>query len=400
MINTDTSSIPQEQTETMQWYAYGYDFGNSEIDAVLLKPNPAKERTDILSKSTPTAFTQLNTTVLKSMGVNTDTALIIRMQEEQASYGIGSVALVQSTDPWSGRGDLQRYASRYSLRALLAMSGSMVPDKEYGLLVVSGLPAETYQKNPGLRKDIKAALTGKWTFTLDGGKTWRTCHVEVALTIMEGAGALIAYGGPESSQMSAVIDIGGRTTDLYVARGQTPVIEYCTGKPIGVESAAKMLINSFESKYGFPLTPLEARGIMHTFAEANATELPPPTRGKKKQAIETPTTLVALYPEISVQGNLVPSQELEGYVLEAVRQTTDDIVSFVAAAWRQTDTSSVVAARFHPVLNIGGGVFYFFKALKARIPHLTRPSDPTHANALGYARAAEQLLEKKRKPKT
>jgi hypothetical protein len=47
------------------------------------------------------------------------------------------------------------------------------------------------------------------------------------------------------------------------------------------------------------------------------------------------------------------------------------------------------------VLNIGGGVFYFYQALKARIPHLSRPADPTHANALGYARAAEQLLSKK-----
>src|SRR5260370_34162165 len=168
MRNTETSRIPQEKTDTMPWYAYGYGFGNSEIDAVLLKPNPAKERTDILSKSTPTAFTQLNTTVLKRMGVNTDTALIIRMQEEQASYGIGSVALVQSTDPWRGRGDLQRYASRYSLGAQLAMSGSMVPDKEYGLLVVSGLPAETYPQNPRLRKETKAALTCKGPCTLDG----------------------------------------------------------------------------------------------------------------------------------------------------------------------------------------------------------------------------------------
>ena len=394
----ETSTIPQGQPDTMHWYAYGHDFGNSEIDGILLKPNPAKGRSDILSRSTPTAFMQINPTVLKSMGVDTSTALIMRMQEEQASYGIGSLAMVQSVDPWNGRGDLQRYASRYSLRALLAMSGSMVQDREYGLMVVTGLPAETYQKNPTLRRDIKAALTGKWTFTLDNGKTWRTCHVEVGSTIMEGAGALIAYGGSESSQGSGVIDIGGRTTDLYVARGQVPVIEFCTGKPVGVESATKMLISSFESKYGFPLQPIEARAIMHAYAAAQSetTETPPPpaTRGKKKSA-QAGATVKASYPEMSVQGNLVPFQEIEGYVLEAVRQTTDDIVSFVAASWRQSDTSSAVAARFHPVINIGGGVFYFYHALKVRIPHLLKPSDPTHANSLGYARAAEQLLDKK-----
>ena len=386
----------------MQWYAYGHDFGNSEIDAVLLKPNPAKEKADIITRSTPTAFTQINTTVMRGMNVDTTKSLIVRMQDEQASYAIGSLALVQSTDPWSGRGDLQRYASHYSLRALLAMSGSMIPDREYGLLVVSGLPAETYQKNQALRKDIKSKLAGKWTFTLDGGRTFRTCQIEVGAVLMEGAGALIAYGESESPQESAVIDIGGRTTDLYVARNQQPILEYCTGKPIGVESATRMLINSFEEKYGFPLSPLEARGIMHVYAErAEALVANPaaPKKGKARKSVATTNTDAPAplhpYPQITVQGNLVPVEEIENYVKEAVRLTTDDIVSFVAASWRQSDTSSAVAARFKPVLNIGGGVYYFYDALKARIPHLSKPADPTHANALGYARAAEILLEKK-----
>jgi len=66
------------------------------------------------------------------------------------------------------------------------------------------------------------------------------------------------------------------------------------------------------------------------------------------------------------------------------------------AAWRQSDSSSAVAARFSPVLNIGGGVFYFFEVLKKRIPHLTRPEeDPVYANARGYAQAAVRLLAKK-----
>jgi hypothetical protein len=268
---------------------------------------------------------------------------------------------------------------------------------------VSGLPAETYQKNQALRRDIKAKLGGKWTFTLDGGHSYRTCEIQVGAVIMEGAGALIAYGESDSAQESAVIDIGGRTTDLYVARQQQPILEYCTGKPIGVESATKMLISSFEAKYGFPLSPLEARGIMHVYAERVAAAngvTPPPKKGRaRKSATPTDTSEQPLhpYPPLTVQGNLVPEEEIEGYVKEAVRLVTEDIVSFVAASWRQSDTSSAVAARFKPVLNIGGGVFYFYDALRARIPHLAKPADPTHANALGYARAAEQLLAKKRK---
>jgi hypothetical protein len=54
-----------------------------------------------------------------------------------------------------------------------------------------------------------------------------------------------------------------------------------------------------------------------------------------------------------------------------------------------------VAARFSPVLAIGGGVYYFFSELQKRIPHLERPDDPVHANARGYAQASARLLTKK-----
>src|SRR6266540_6963241 len=101
---TPTNSTDDEQQPVLQppmeWHPYGHDFGNSEIGGVLLKYNAAKESMQVLSRSIPTAFTQLNTNILRNMGVDTSTALIIRMEGEQASYGIGSVALAQSTDPW------------------------------------------------------------------------------------------------------------------------------------------------------------------------------------------------------------------------------------------------------------------------------------------------------------
>src|SRR5436305_3306682 len=291
----DTSSPPEttieEQATSFQRYPYGHDFGNSEIGGVVIKYNTAKEKEEVLCRSIPTAFTLLNTNVLKNMGVDTSTALIIRMENEQTSYGIGSVALAQSSDPWNGRGDLHRYASRNSLRSLLALSASLIPDKEYGLMVVTGLPAETFQKNPGLRKEIKSTLNGKWTFSLDGGKTWRVCHVEVGAVLMEGAGALVAYGSTqESAQGSAIIDIGGRTTDLYVARGQVPIIEFCKGKPIGVESATKMMMDAFEFSRGIPLSLLDARGIMYAYvaAEQAAEKAAAEAAKEEAQATKTP----------------------------------------------------------------------------------------------------------------
>jgi plasmid segregation protein ParM len=78
-------------------------------------------------------------------------------------------------------------------------------------------------------------------------------------------------------------------------------------------------------------------------------------------------------------------------VTEAVAQVGSEIVSFVASAWRQSDRDAV-AASFKPVLSIGGGVFYFYNLIKQRIPHLSRPDDPIHANALGYCSLASRLL--------
>jgi plasmid segregation protein ParM len=225
-----------------------------------------------------------------------------------------------------------------------------------------------------LRNSIKLALDGKHVFTIDNGMTWRQVTIEVATVVMEGAGALIIYGDTSMSKTteSAVIDIGGRTTDLYVARGQVPITEYCKGKPLGVDSATQMLIDNFESKYARPLSLLEAREIMYAYA----------SNGRLS------------YPDIAVYGKTVSQCELDRLATEAVTQVGSEIVSFIAAAWRQSDRDAV-AASFKPVLNVGGGVYYFQHFLKQRIPHLSRPDDPTLANAHGYCHLAGRLLVRK-----
>src|SRR2546421_259070 len=102
-----------------------------------------------------------------------------------------------------------------------------------------------------MRNNIKAALEGTHLFTIDYGKTYRRVTVEVATVMMEGAGALITYGEKSMSKTteSAVIDIGGRTTDLYVARCQVPVTDYCKGQPLVGRSANQMLLETLQSKY-------------------------------------------------------------------------------------------------------------------------------------------------------
>jgi len=351
----------------MRWYPYGHDFGNAEIGGVVVINGV------IHSLSIPTAFAKIDTSALINLGIKIDQkdTHIIQFNDEEAAYAVGDLALQQSNDVYHGRGDIQRYASKYSLRGLLAIAASLVPDLEFGIYVVVGLPAETYIKNSALRGAIKTALDGKYLFTLNGNPTVRQVTVEIGTVVMEGAGALIAYGDRSASKTteSAVIDIGGRTTDLYVARGQVPVNEYCKGKPLGVETATQMLMDAFENKYDRPLSLLEAREVMHAYASLGEIN----------------------YPEISSYGTTINKYELERLVKEAVNQVGSEIASFVAAAWRQSDRDAV-AASFKPVLNIGGGVYYFYNFLKQRIPHLTRPEDPTHANALGYCTLAGRLL--------
>jgi hypothetical protein len=328
----------------------------------------------MVARSIPTAFVKADVTALRNLGVDTTEAHLLQLQGEEISYAVGELALQQSIEPWTGGGDIQRYASTYSLRGLLTVATSLIPDPEFGLYVVTGLPAETYMKNTDLRHTIKSALDGTHTFTTDGGKTWRLAAIEVANVVMEGAGALIAYGDKQLSKTaeSAVIDVGGRTTDLYVARGHVPVTDFCKGKPVGVESATQLVTDAFESKYDRPLSRLEARDLMHAYASNGARP----------------------YPQIAAYGRTIEAHLLERLAREAVTQVGLEMVSFVAATWRQSDRGAV-AASFKPVFAIGGGVYYFYTALKARIPHLLRPSDPIHANAQGYCTLAARLLTRK-----
>ncbi|MBV9230564.1 MAG: ParM/StbA family protein [Chloroflexi bacterium] len=355
----------------MRWYPYGHDFGNAEMGGVTVIGGKN------FSRSIPTAFAKADTSAMRNLGIKVDQSNthLIQFQGEAMAYAVGDLALQQASDVYHGRGDIQRYASKYSLRGLLTLAATLIPETEFGLYVVTGLPAETYIKNASLRARIKEALDGTHVFTVDNGKTWHRVAVEVATVVMEGAGALIAYGGETAiskTTESAVIDIGGRTTDLYVARGQVPVTEYCKGKPLGVETATQMLMDTFENKYDRSLSLLEAREIMYAYA----------SKGEIN------------YPEIAVYGKIVSAHDLERLVKEAVTQVGSEIASFVASAWRQSDRDAV-AASFKPVLNIGGGVYYFHHALKRRIPHLSYPEDPVHANALGYSVLAGRLLVRK-----
>ena len=116
----------------MKWYPYGHDFGNAEIGGVTV----INGKTYCLS--VPTAFAKVDTTAMRNLGINVDHSDVHVMQffDEEMAYAVGDLALQQAVDVYNGRGDIQRYASKYSLRALLTIAATLIPDSEFALYVV------------------------------------------------------------------------------------------------------------------------------------------------------------------------------------------------------------------------------------------------------------------------
>jgi plasmid segregation protein ParM len=247
------------------------------------------------------------------------------------------------------------------------VSASLIDDEEFGLSVVTGLPIQTYINDTDSRNRIKSTLNGSHVFYLNDKK--RTVHVVVERVIMEGAGAIIAYG-MKGNVRQGVIDIGGRTTDLFAANGQTPINHMCTGKSFGVELAADHLSANFQRLYGRPLRDDERRAILYAY----------------------PAYSKYLYPEIYVKQQQVT--DLKVLARQAVDVIGDDIASVVSATWNESEQGGNVASSFARVLLVGGGAYFFHEHIKKIIPEVQIASQPEEANALGYAAFAEGQLQR------
>jgi plasmid segregation protein ParM len=356
-----------EDTEIMKWYACGHDFGNSNTDTVLIRAGQQ------LAMSVPTAFIKADVDAINQLGVKPEEATNLHIIQfaDSIPFAYGDLALGQKTQVWSGRGYDRRYASHYNAMAILNNSARMIPDKEYGLYVVTGIPAQLFIRNPKLREEIKAELEGEYSFTTDGGATWRIAHIEVAVVVMEGAGALIAQKAMRNNDKateSAVIDIGGGTTDLYAQRGIAPVTEYCKSEHIAVEAVGEILRQQIKSKYRRELSDVEVREILYAYVS--------PLRHKP-------------YPRLASYGEFIPPEELERVTSQGVKQVASEIMTFVGASWKDA------ASKFKPVLLIGRGSLYFKNEISKNIPHIIVPDDPGSANARGYAELAASMLNAK-----
>lgn len=356
-------------------YAYGHDHGNAETGGVLF------DRAMVQHAGTLPSVTALGSlrdlaamrSALSESFTDRPTEAL-RKEEYVLEYNgrewfVGELALKQARNASAGRDDMGRYKSPRSLHLLLAISALLVPPhvKEYQLNVVTGLPIETFG-NADMRRGVRVALEGEHRFALNGVK--RLAVVRVLKTIMEGAGALIAHGG-EGDLTQGCIDIGGRTTDLFAAEGQSPILPLCKGKNIGIEAAADMLSVRFQARYGRLLKASELREILRAHVQQRT------------------------YPVISANGVQVNAFELRQWTSQALSTIGSDIASFVASTWN-TAESGTVGGDFGRVLLVGGGAYYAAEQLRTRLPHLLIPQCPELANAVGYAALAHELTQRER----
>lgn len=272
---------------------------------------------------------------------------------------VGQLAIEQSRDATAARGDVSRYWNGHTLRLLCTLAGAAIKgDAE--LRVVTGLPVSVWSKQAA--KQVQQALIGKHRFTLNGKA--RTLTVEGVMVLMEGAGALAKEGSGENVPQ-AVVDVGGRTTDLFWTQGMRPQPERCTAAPIGIEKAGDLLCAQFQQRYGRELRRVELRAIFRALAESKP--LPP----------------------LFVDGKRV---DVASEAQAAIAAVGDEIASYVAATWNSGESGKVAsdAAR---VLLVGGGAHYLAEQLRRLIPHIEIPKHPELANAQGYLGVGMQVPE-------
>jgi hypothetical protein len=277
---------------------------------------------------------------------------------------IGDLALTQGQVASTGRGDIHRYWSRRSLECLLVSAGTLIPDTSFELLVVTGLPVETFDETTC--KQVKAALNGMHHFTLNGRE--RMAYVKVGKVLMEGAGASLLNGMEDTDDIHGVIDIGGYSTDLYVRQGLQAKSTLCRGFDVGVENAGDKISGWFEETYGYALTSQERTNILYASIGARN------------------------YPRIRANQSIIAESELAHWTQKYLREVGDMITERISKTWRTGETGRV-AANFSQVDVIGGGAYYFINTIKEIIPFATGARDPEHANARGYGWFADTLVQ-------
>lgn len=352
---------------TLKTFSYGHDFGNSEICGVLTGHGYHQNR-QIPSVYAPGTWREVET-MAASAGKSVREYLQFGHfvlsyrtgQDQLIEKIIGQKVFDDGLQPSTTRADRERYwRNNYSLEALMVGSASANSETGYGLHVVTGLPVHLYTLEN--TQAVIDSLLGAHTFTLNNEP--RTMVVESVKVVAEGAGALVAYAVSDN-QIEGVIDVGGQTTDLYAARGQKPIRAMCKNLQKGVAAAADLFNTKFIENYGRPLSLYTCQLLMRQHV---AQDPYLDVRDSQRRIVQ-PGDLAALI----------------DYALDTIGQ---EIATFVAQAWadHMYDVSRA--------LIVGGGAHYFKQAIQARLPFAKSVPAPEMANAEGYARLAEAIIQR------
>lgn len=282
-----------------------------------------------------------------------------------ATYYVGDLALAQSPDATTQRGDANRYHSGHSLRLLMALAAAAHPGVDsVRLRLVTGLPINLFQDRPDLRRQIRAALEGTHYYTFhDANGTRMMClEVEAVGIVMEGVAAAMAFGTPGKPQV--VIDIGGATFDVAYINAAGEVVAARTGsmENNGSERIGELLSQWFRQKHGRALTAAEISTALTNYLRSEDTTIY--ERGER--IIET------------------------GDVLRAIGQVAAAGDSFLSQKLGPNPGSDAACA-----LVIGGAARYMMPELhtEERVYDL-----PERANVKAYQRFAERAEEKQAWP--
>lgn len=347
-------------------FAYGHDFGNSETCGMLIGQGWHQER-QIPSVFAPGSWREVEN-FASSLGKTVNEYMqyghyVLEYQNDKeytVEKYIGRKVFDDGLQPSTTRADQERYwRNNYSLETLMVGSASCIQEPIYGLHVVTGLPIHLY--SPENAQRVQAALTGAHVFKLNGQD--RSMVIHSVKVVAEGAGALIAYGSNENHTLEGVIDIGGETTDLYVARGQRPLKALCDGRAIGVATAADLFNQKFRETYGRSLSLDICSTLMRQHvARANYTEVR------------------------DAQRLVIQSLDLAQLINTALTAVGQEIATFVAQRWKD------YLFEMGRVLIVGGGAYYFKQSIHERLNFAKAVPRPEMANAAGYASLAEVIL--------
>lgn len=276
-----------------------------------------------------------------------------------ADLFVGRLALEQSRDAMTGRGNIARYANGHTLRLLLTACGRIFKEP-ITIRLITGLPVKVFSEAEKAR--VRASLCGTHDFTM-GGKP-RQVMVEAVGIMMEGAAVL--YDVAQEAVHQCVIDVGGGSTDLFWAQGRRPWYERCTGYGEGVEKIGEILRRKVQAlrTAGRRLTDDELREVLRAYAERRP------------------------LPKLYTRGQELM---LNGELDEAIRAVGDELATFVNTEWADRDGGVASSAAYARL--IGGGAYYLKPFFKAMIPHLTVPPHPERENAVSYLAIGEAASE-------